>query len=159
SVSFPTQGVIRLQSRSLFGDADNPACRRFLERVFQAVEITNVTILGGSSPQAELRYCPKAATLEGVVQRIVAFLRQGSENGEVAANDPSPESSNGHALGNGHAIQNGYASGNGHAMNNGHASDNGHASAGGSFVPHSGYPTSRAVRSPQVAGAATARDK
>ena len=50
SVSFPSDGVIRLQSRSLFGNADDPACRHFLERVFQADEISNVVIFGGDSP-------------------------------------------------------------------------------------------------------------
>ena len=47
SVSFPSAGVIRLRSRSLFGDAENPTCRRFLERIFQVEEISNVTITGG----------------------------------------------------------------------------------------------------------------
>ena len=41
SVSFPSRGVILLESRSLFEDADNPTCRRFLEHVFQAEEIAN----------------------------------------------------------------------------------------------------------------------
>ena len=77
SVSFPSRGVILLQSRSLFEDADNPTCRRFLERVFQAEEIANVTITEGSAPKAELHYCPKTTTLQKVVSRIVGVLEQG----------------------------------------------------------------------------------
>src|SRR5690242_18694456 len=96
SVSFPGRGVIRLQSRSLFGDADNPTCRRFLERVFQAGEISEVTISGGDSPRAELRFCPQATTLETVVQRIVAFLKQGSEHAHASSNGQAHGSSNGH---------------------------------------------------------------
>ena len=92
SVSFPSRGVIRLQSRSLFEDADDPTCRRFLERVFQAEEISNVTISGGDSPRAELRYCPKTSTLQDVVKRIVAFLSQGSENGSPIER-PGPRTS------------------------------------------------------------------
>ena len=34
SVSFPSAGVIRLRSRSLFGDTENPTCRRFLRADF-----------------------------------------------------------------------------------------------------------------------------
>src|SRR6516162_2855544 len=113
SVSFPTPGVIRLQSRSLFGDAENPTCRRFLERVFLADEIQNVTIQGGGSPQADLRYCPKASTLHDVVKRVVGFLSDDAEheavysNGEVRNNCqqhdnlPAHVSSNGHCSGNG----------------------------------------------------------
>ena len=56
SVAFPSAGVIRLRSPHLFANPDNPTCRTFLERVFQAEEVSNVTIKGG---EAELRYCPR----------------------------------------------------------------------------------------------------
>src|SRR5271155_3005760 len=78
SVSFPVAGVIRLRSRSLFGDAENPTCRRFLERIFQVEEITNVTITGGDAPQADLYYCPRNFSLRGVVQRVAALLGRAS---------------------------------------------------------------------------------
>jgi hypothetical protein len=78
SVSFPSAGVIRLRSRSLFGDAENLTCRAFLERVFQAEEISNVSISGGDIPEADLYYCPKKFSLRGVVQRVVALLGQGT---------------------------------------------------------------------------------
>ncbi len=74
SVSFPSPGVIRLRSRGLFGDSESPDCRRFLERVFQAAEITGVTIRGGASAHAELRFRPETHRLDHVVRRVVASL-------------------------------------------------------------------------------------
>ncbi|MBV8265774.1 MAG: hypothetical protein JO252_05450, partial [Planctomycetaceae bacterium] len=140
SVSFPSQGVILLQSRSLFGDADHPTCQQFLERVFQAEEITNVTIRGGNAPQAELRYCSRTSTLRDVVKRVTSFLSQGAEFGAAAAN--------------GHA--NGLANG----PINGHAKPNGHAGAHSDHAPHFGHAAPRAgAQVPQVAGAITARDR
>ena len=55
AISFPARGLIQLKSQKLFGDADHPDCRRFLERVFQAKEVSNVEIRGGV---AELRLLP-----------------------------------------------------------------------------------------------------
>ena len=87
AVTFPSRGLIRLQSRSMFGDADGKDCRRFLERVFQAEEISNVTLVGGDAPHAELRYCPETSTLQDVVRRVVGFLTQKTEqNGKAATN-------------------------------------------------------------------------
>ncbi len=154
SVSFPAQGIIRLQSRSLFEDADNPTCRTFLERVFQTPEISGVTITGGSLPQAELRYCPKTSTLQEVVKRVVSFLSQGSAGGSNSAAN-GHVATNGHS--NGHVAANGHASGNGHA--NGHASGNGHASNGAPPAPHFGYAYAQPkAQGPQVSSAITARD-
>lgn len=53
AVSFPARGVIRLSSHALFGDTDGPTCRRFIEQVFQAEEISDVTITAGDSPHEE----------------------------------------------------------------------------------------------------------
>jgi heavy metal translocating P-type ATPase len=88
SVSFPSAGVIRLRSRSLFGDTENPTCRRFLERIFQVEEISNVSITGGDIPEADLYYCPKKFSLRAVVQRVVALLGQGTaaDSGRPSAN-------------------------------------------------------------------------
>ena len=94
AVSFPTRGVILLSSRSLFFDPDSPTCRNFLERVLRAEEVDDVTIMGGDSSRAELRYCPKSWSLQRVAERVVCFLRQ------------SPQS-NGHAAASGHATING----------------------------------------------------
>ncbi len=89
SVVFPAPGVIRLRSRELFENPDNPTCRRFLERVFRVVEISNVTLSGGETPQAELRFCPRTIALEAIVRKIVAFLTPEPEPQPVATVPPT----------------------------------------------------------------------
>ena len=74
SVSFPAAGVIRVQSRSLFGDAESATCRRFLERVIQAEEISNLTITDGHEPRADLHFCPRTFSLRQVINRVVDLL-------------------------------------------------------------------------------------
>jgi hypothetical protein len=85
TVSFPAQGVIRLSSQALFGDTDSPTCRRFLERVSRAEEISDVTITMGDFPFVELRYSPVTWTLRDVVNRISSFLRQAPEANDTPA--------------------------------------------------------------------------
>jgi Cu2+-exporting ATPase len=81
AIQFPTQGRIYLKSRFLFSEPHDPQCRLFLERVFQAPEITQVTIKSqqGSSevPRAELGFCPRTHTLKQVVDRITVLLDPG----------------------------------------------------------------------------------
>src|SRR5271157_4336669 len=74
AVSFPSPGTIRLESRSLFEDPDHPDCRKFLERVFQAREVTWIAISGTDSPQAELHYCPRTFSLKDVVKVVTSLL-------------------------------------------------------------------------------------
>lgn len=79
SVSFPTEGVVRLASRSLFGDADDDGDRRrFLERVFRAPEVQEVTIHlprgDREVPRAELRFRAGSSAPDEVVNRIAAHL-------------------------------------------------------------------------------------
>ncbi len=88
SVDFPCPGLIRLRSRELFGRADHPACRRFLERVAQAAEVAGVTITGGPEPSAELRYCPKSHSLREVAARVVELLKR-DEDGPTQVSAPS----------------------------------------------------------------------
>jgi heavy metal translocating P-type ATPase len=103
SVSFPCAGIIRLRSRSLFGDAENPMCRRFLERVFLAEEISNVTITGGDVPQADLYYCPTTFSVRDIVARVAALLGKGSKSDEArghghdARREPSARGERQHA--------------------------------------------------------------
>jgi Cu2+-exporting ATPase len=130
AVSFPASGVIRLSSPALFGDPDAPSCRRFLERVFQAEEISEITISAGDSPSAELRFCPKTWTLPSVVKRVASFLRQAPESNGHAAPHDQPQA-NGHTITNGHAAANGNAPGNGHSPAGSHSSANGRAAANG----------------------------
>jgi heavy metal translocating P-type ATPase len=101
AVSFPTQGVIRLQSRALFQDPDAPSCRRFLERVFQADEITGVSLTSGNAPAAELKYCPRTHTLRDVVRQVTTFLRL-SANADAEPVEV-PAETHSHATGHAHA--------------------------------------------------------
>ena len=123
AIRFPAQGQIHLESRFLFAEPDEPNCRQFVERVFQAPEITQVTIRSraGSSdvPRAELGFCPRTYTLKQVVERVKDSLnsRKNSTNGV--------QHSNGHAGTNGDAHTNGHTHTNGHAHSNGHVSQNG----------------------------------
>ena len=89
AISFPSQGHIRLESRDLFGEPGNETCRQFLERVFRAPEITDVTINShhktGELPHADLRFCHTAFALPDVVARISTCL----DPGRGKARDPS----------------------------------------------------------------------
>ena len=105
AVSFPARGVIQLRSEALFRDADHPDCRRFLECVFRAKEVSNVEI---RNSVAELRYCPETHSLKDVVDRVASYLagRPASTNGHVIGTDganghlyPTNGQSNGHANG------------------------------------------------------------
>jgi heavy metal translocating P-type ATPase len=144
AVRFPDQGRIQLESRFLFSEPQDPNCRRFLERVFQAPEITEVTIKNqegsGEVPRAELGFCPRTYTLKQVVDRVTRLLNPGKarsrlvhdrktkkSNGTFGSNGFAAES-NGHTSSNGHVTgSNGRASSKGHAAGlNGHASSNGH---------------------------------
>ena len=99
AVSFPARGVIQLKSRELFGNADHPDCRRFLECVFQAKEVSNVEIRDST---AELRFCPETHQLNDVVNRVASFLNghPAHANGQIKGTDGA----NGHMYPtNGHA--------------------------------------------------------
>ena len=150
AIRFPTQGRIHLESRFLFSEPHDPNCRRFLERVFQAPEITQVTIRSqeGSSevPRAELGFCPRTHTLKEVVDRVTGLLNPGkvrSGTGLTTARDgrtvlrtglPGPTASagsNGRASSNGHVAQsNGRASSNGHVTLQGAVSGSSHSAVG-----------------------------
>ena len=113
AIRFPTEGRIHLESRFLFSEPHEPNCRQFLERVFQAPEITQVTIRSqagsGEVPRAELGFCPRTHSLKEVVDRVTVLLNPGklSSNG---SHHPKRESSNGSSGSNGHARSNGHAS-------------------------------------------------
>jgi heavy metal translocating P-type ATPase len=128
SVAFPSAGVIRLRSPLLFANPDNPTCRTFLERVFQAEEVSNVTIKGG---EAELRYCPRTFSLKQVVNRVASFLKGRPAPAPTEVASPAPAyalaSTGGHAPAKGHSPGKGHASASAVATVNGHAAGNGHA--------------------------------
>ncbi len=119
AIRFPAQGRIHLESRFLFAEPDERNCRRFLERVFEAPEITQVTIRSqaGSNevPRAELGFCPRTYTLHQVVERVKNTL------------SPRKAAAQGVHQSNGHGGPKGHAHANGHRSSDGHVSKNGTA--------------------------------
>ena len=103
AVRFPDQGRIYLESHFLFSEPHDPECRRFLERVFQAPEITEITIKSqqGSRevPRAELGYCPKTHTLREVVDRVTGLLNPRKSRSRPTKKAHGASSLNGHAVG------------------------------------------------------------
>jgi heavy metal translocating P-type ATPase len=159
AVSFPSEGVIQVKSLALFEDSENPHCRRFLERVFLAKEVSNVVIRSGV---AELRFCPEKHTLNDVVNRVASYLTEkpatsnGHANGLIYGSNGHANGSNGHTNGS-----NGHANGtNGHANgSNGHANGtNGHAN-GSATVPHLANGHAKEVRGKLVGKSQTATDR
>jgi Cu2+-exporting ATPase len=148
AVSFPSRGVIKIQSRALFADADGSNCRSFLEAVFQAEEILSIVIRGGSTPIAELRYCPNTSTLHAVVKRVSELLTDVAKGGKSETNGRV----NGHASAHPHAPSNGTAG-------NGFARSNGHTTAARNDAPQPGLSNARSEgRVPLVPSARTVRD-
>ncbi len=138
SVRFPDQGRIHLESRFLFSEPHEPECRRFLETVFQAPEITQITIKSqqGSHeiPRAELGYCPTTHSLKEVVDRVTRLLNPRKSRARQTKKSNGAPSSNGHiAEAKGRPGTNGHVDGlSVHAGSNGHvAGANGHAHSNG----------------------------
>jgi heavy metal translocating P-type ATPase len=77
-VSFPSAGVICVQSDPLFADADSPACRQFIERVFLCAAISSISIIEREAPRAELRYCSRTFALADVVRCLRDLLERAS---------------------------------------------------------------------------------
>jgi heavy metal translocating P-type ATPase len=138
SVRFPDQGRIHLESRFLFSEPHEPECRRFLETVFQAPEITQITIKSqeGSHeiPRAELGYCPTTHSLKEVVDRVTRLLNPRKSRSRQTKKSSGAPSSNGHIAGaKGHPGTNGHIDGlSVHAGSNGNVTGaNGHAHSNG----------------------------
>ena len=115
AIRFPAQGRIHLESRFLFAEPGEQNCRQFVERVFQAPEITHVTIrsLADSSevPRAELSFCPRTHTLQQVVERVKLSLnpRKAASNGVHQSNGSAGSNGHAHTHTNGHVGKNGTA--------------------------------------------------
>src|SRR4029077_18113541 len=96
AIHFPTQGRIHLESRFLFSEPHDPNCRRFLERVFQAPEITQITIRSQQGcreiRRAELWFFPRTHTLIEVLDRIKVLLNPGKVRAARANSRPGKNS-------------------------------------------------------------------
>jgi heavy metal translocating P-type ATPase len=141
AVRFPDQGRIHLESRFLFSEPHDPQCRQFLERVFQAPEITQITIksLQGSSevPRAELGYCPRTHTLKEVVDRVSRLLNPRKSRSRQAKKPNGSSSVNAHVQG-----ANRYANSNGNVTGlNGHTSSNGRLAGANGYAHSNGHTT------------------
>ncbi len=112
SVSFPSEGRIRLRSRFLFQDPQGEHCRRFVERVSVAEGVQSVTVRGGGrltgAGEAEIFYCPKTYSRQQATAAIYSRLVNGNTNGHANGyghngNGQSHANGNGHGNGrNGH---------------------------------------------------------
>jgi hypothetical protein len=76
-VSLPEEGVIRVESRRLFGAPDAPLCRRFVERAFLAPEIEGVVLSPGEKPGIELRFDATLYSQRQVLEHVAALLDDG----------------------------------------------------------------------------------
>jgi len=73
-VMLPGDGIIRVESTRLFGEPDDPLCRRFVERAFLAPEIDGVVITPGATPAIELRFDPTRRGQRQVLQHLAALV-------------------------------------------------------------------------------------
>ncbi len=117
SVTFPREGRIRLQSRSLFADPEGPSCRRFVDLVSAMDEVESVTVRGDrgllGSNQAEISYRADRCSREQAIAAISARLTreepgQARADGHHAgapsgANGASTPHASGHDRGDGQA--------------------------------------------------------
>jgi Cu2+-exporting ATPase len=77
-ISFPGDGVIRIESTGLFAEAGSPLCRRFVGRAFLAPEIDSAAIgpatAAGSPPTIELRFDAAQYSQRQVLESVAALL-------------------------------------------------------------------------------------
>jgi len=85
-VLLPDDGVIRIESRRLFGEPEAPLCRRFVERAFLAPQIEGVVLAPGAIPAIELRFDATHYSQRQVLEHVAAALDAGDAlDGAVAA--------------------------------------------------------------------------
>src|SRR5215472_7851381 len=77
-IVFPDDGIIRIESARLFSDSDGSPCRRFVGRVFRAIEIESVVIVSsmaeGVTPAIELRFDATQYSPRYVLEHVAALL-------------------------------------------------------------------------------------
>lgn len=72
-VTFPKEGVIHVEG-PVFAEAGSAACRQFLRCAFAVAEIDDVTLTGGRSPRAELRFSPQRGSARQILDRVARLL-------------------------------------------------------------------------------------
>ena len=73
-VSLPADGIIRVESKRLFGEPDAPLCRRFVERAFLAPQIEGVVLAPGAVPAIELQFDATHHSQRQVLEQLAAIL-------------------------------------------------------------------------------------
>ena len=76
-ISLPADGIIRVESRWLFGEPDAPLCRRFVERAFLAPQIESVVLAPARIPAIELRFDATQYSQRQVLEQLAALLDAG----------------------------------------------------------------------------------
>ena len=82
-ISFPKPGMIQVEG-PLFANTSSQPCRQFVACAFEAAEIEQVTVRGGRSPKALLRYCSSKVAAHEVVAKIARFLARGPQASVLA---------------------------------------------------------------------------
>jgi hypothetical protein len=74
ALSFPSPGVIRIQSNALFADPEAVDCRRFLERAFALEQVGGATLNRDLAPAAELHFDIRRHSLREVLGQLADCL-------------------------------------------------------------------------------------
>lgn len=74
ALSFPSPGVICVQSNALFADPGAVDCRRFLERAFAVEQVGGATLNRDSAPVAELRFDARKFSARDILGRLSECL-------------------------------------------------------------------------------------
>jgi Cu2+-exporting ATPase len=139
SISFPSEGCIRLHSRFLFANPAGLHCRRFVARVLDVDGVSSVSIQGQGalfgSNMVEIRYCPNAYSRQQAIAAISARLVADDRPASHPAGGPGAGAGNGNSQGDSEGAY--PTNGNGHADGKGYAKVNGHAQGTGVTRPSS----------------------
>src|SRR5689334_10255795 len=103
SISFPSEGRIRVRSRFLFANPAGLHCRRFVERVLGVDGVSSVSIQGQGalfgSNMVEIRYCPNSYSRQQAIAAIYARLVADNGLDSDPAGGPGAGAGNGSSQG------------------------------------------------------------
>ncbi|WP_082054290.1 heavy metal translocating P-type ATPase [Methyloterricola oryzae] len=73
-ISFPSPGIIRVNSDALFSHTESADCRHFLERAFAVAQIAGATIHSGETPCADLKFDASRHRAKDILTDLAASL-------------------------------------------------------------------------------------
>ena len=82
-VTFPKTGQIKIHG-PIFADAASEECRRFIERVFEAEEVEQVTLSVGDEPGAVLRFAAEKTTAARLLAKLSERLARAATDNPAA---------------------------------------------------------------------------